>query len=329
MSTSRKYGGSGLGTTICKQLVTLMNGEIWAESPSGLSAQSNCPGTVFYFTIEVYSNTDLVKDIESSKITSFKNVNALLIIHNVTAKKRLISFLDHYSIKTTLLNYGENIISDIESKLREAEHKYQLIIIVDEIGLDGIWLAKKLADHKISQTYRMFLLSSSHKPENYIQSKLAGIDYYLVEPFDFKSFSEYLYECFPLIDKKISDGILIPKNISILVAEDNVINQKVAIAIFGNLGFEIDIAIDGAEVIQKTNAKPYDIIFMDLEMPEKDGIEATIEIRNNGFQMPIVAMTASASESTKNLSLNSGMNEYITKPVKGESVQAILEKWFA
>lgn len=327
-STSRNYGGSGLGTTICKQLVTLMNGEIWAESPSGLSGNEKYPGSSFNFTIEVFSNKELDKELDFSNIRSVEEIKALVITHDNSTKKRLFSYFNHLNIQTTIINYGENIVFDVKGKIQDKSSDYHLIVIMDDIGLDGLWLSKKLYDEGYTNKHRVFVFSSNHKAENYIQSKLCGVDYYIVQPFEQQKLNNCLNESFPALNIQKDQGIELRKNLQILVAEDNIINQKVAENIFKNIGFDIDIAADGVEVIEKVKSKAFDIIFMDLEMPEKNGIDATIEIRSLGYQMPIVAMTASASEASKINSLNAGMNEYTTKPVKLETVQAILEKWF-
>ena len=327
-STSRNYGGSGLGTTICKQLVTLMNGEIWAESPSGLSADDKHPGSTFNFTIEVFSNGELKKNIDFSSVRSLDMVNALFITSNASTKKRLLSYLNHLGVKTKILEQSENLSTYIEQLLKINKDKYQLIFILDDENNDGFAISKMLNEKDIINNYRIFLLSNNHKPDNYIKSKLSGIDYYIVQPFDQKELNEYLIECFPQANIKKSERLKLREDIQILVAEDNLINQKVAQNIFKNIGFQIDIASDGQEAVEMVKLKAYDIVFMDLEMPEKDGVEATKEIRKMGYQIPIVAMTASANESSKISCLNAGMNEYTTKPVKLETVRAILEKWF-
>ncbi len=329
-TTSRKYGGSGLGTTICKQLVTLMNGEIWIESPSGLSSNDKMPGSSFQFTIEVFSYEILSKDLDFSNVKSFDEVNALIITHNNSTKKRLYAFLKQQKIHTETLHYGENVITEIEEKIDKNESDYHLLIIVDEPGLNGIWLAQKLQEHHYTNKYRIIILSSNHKSENYIQSRLADVDYYIVQPFEHRMLKKLLKEIFTNT-KNIKDekGLELRKDIEILVAEDNIINQKVAQNIFKNLGYNITISSNGIEVLENMKKNEYDIIFMDIEMPEMDGIEASIELRSLGFQVPIVAMTASATEQSKNDSLKAGMNEYTTKPVKTETVLAILEKWFA
>ncbi len=327
-STSRNYGGSGLGTTICKQLVTLMNGEIWAESPSGISGNEKYPGSSFNFTIEVFSNKELDKELDFSSISAPEDINALIISHDNPANRRLFSYLENINIQHTILNYNENILFDVKSHIQEKNADFHLLMILDDIGLDGLWFSKKLFDDGFTNKYRVFVFSSNHKPENYIQSKVAGVDYYIVQPFEQKNLNKYLNECFPSINIQKDQGLKLRKNLKILVAEDNIINQKVAENIFKNIGFAIDIAVDGNEVIKLVKSNTYDIIFMDLEMPEKNGVEATVEIRSLGYQMPIIAMTASASEASKMNSLNAGMNEYTTKPIKLEIVQAMIEKWF-
>ena len=329
-ATSRKYGGSGLGTTICKQLVSLMNGEIWVESPANLSENKDLPGSSFNFTIEVFSNNELEKEVNHKAVKVYSDVNALIITHNKTTKKRLYAFFEQHEMNVDTLYYGEQIVKEIEEALSAKSANYHVIFIVDEPSLDGLWLAKKLQKDGYTQKHRVFMLSSNHKPENYVQTRLAEVDYYLVQPFEHKVLKTYLKDCFGFDTvEEEKEGLDIRKDLKILVAEDNIINQKVAENIFRNIGFEIQIASDGAEAVDFMKESEYDIIFMDLEMPEKDGIEATKELRSLGYQIPIVAMTASATEATKVDSLNAGMNEYTTKPVKTETVMAVLEKWFA
>jgi CheY-like chemotaxis protein len=307
-----------------------MNGEIWVESPSRLTKSDQNPGSRFNFTIEAFSNVEMDKDLDFSDIAKYDEIRALIITHNKTTKKRLYGFLEQHNINADTLHFGEHIVIEIKEKLGKKGINYHTIIIVDEPGLDGLWLAKKLQDEGLTNNYRLIMLSSNHKPENYIRSRLSGVDYYIVQPFEHKILKSYFLECFPNIpDTEEHKGLAINPNLKILVAEDNLINQKVAENIFRNLGFSIEIANDGVEVLEIMKVTEFDIIFMDLEMPDKDGIEATIELRSLGYQIPIVAMTASASEATKKDSLNAGMNEYTTKPVKTETVMAILEKWFA
>jgi CheY-like chemotaxis protein len=158
---------------------------------------------------------------------------------------------------------------------------------------------------------------------------MSKVDYYITEPFEQDILKKYLHRCFPAIDEKQKPTIMpLQEDLNILVAEDNIINQKVAESIFRSLNYKIDIALDGKEVVDMIKKKNYDIVFMDLQMPVKDGVDATVEIRGLGFQMPIIAMTATASKIAKDNALTSGMNDYITKPIKVDSIRSVLEKWF-
>ena len=329
-STSRKYGGSGLGTTIAKQLVTLMNGEIWVESPSSISTNPRFPGAKFNFTIEVFSNEKLNKKIDLSGITDFHKVNMLIISKNGENKKRLLKILDLYKINHNVYKYQDDKKDNLIDLLKHNYQEYHILLILDEANFNGLSIARKLMENKIIDKYLVFMISSNHKTDNFIQSKRAGIDYYLTQPFEQDEFIENLKDNLPNVTKIVDvEQKYVKSDLSILVAEDNIINQKVAETIFSKLGFKIDIAPDGKDTVEKVRQKNYDIIFMDLLMPEKDGIQATVDIRGMGYQMPIVAMTATASKKGRHRAIASGMNDFIVKPVKIETINRILIKWFA
>jgi two-component system sensor histidine kinase/response regulator len=310
--------------------VNLMHGEIWVESPSGISRNKKYPGSKFSFTIEVFSNEEIDKELDLTDYTSFDQINTFIISQNVAVRKRISGFLEHLGMHVTFATISEEsgIVENIKRQLNEKD--YQLLFILDEPNFDGLWLARQLNHIGLNDHYRMIMISSKHQQENYIQTKVAKVDYYLVQPFDQNILKDYLFRWFPGIrEKEQTSMATLPKGLNILVAEDNIINQKVAESIFTNLGYHIDIAIDGKEVVDMVKKKNYDIIFMDLQMPEKDGVDATVEIRGLGFQMPIVAMTATASKIGKDNAFTSGMNDYITKPVKVEAVRNVLQKWFS
>jgi CheY-like chemotaxis protein len=163
-----------------------------------------------------------------------------------------------------------------------------------------------------------------------MQSKRFGIDYYLVEPFERPDLINHFYESFPNVERIRGEIVRkIRPDLSILVVDDNEINIRVAQTIFSNLGYKIDVAGNGNEAVEKVKDHVYDIVFMDLVMPDRDGIQATVEIRGLGYQMPIVAMTATAHIKSKTKAISSGMNDYMVKPVKTDSIRGILIKWFA
>jgi signal transduction histidine kinase/CheY-like chemotaxis protein len=329
-STSRKYGGSGLGTTISKQLVNLMHGEISVESPSAISTNPAYPGSKFSFTIEVYSNEKLSKNYDTGKIQRMDQLNVLVIASGSQSRQRLCRLFENEKVNFEAFDYTEKRWAELRNELEDNAARHQILFILDEPGMNGLQLSGKLKEEKLTDSHLIFLLSSNHKVENYLQSKRNGTDFYIVEPFEQNDVLAYLYDSFPKLQKPSGEVVRkIRTNLSVLVAEDNEINIRVAQTIFSSLGYKIDIAHNGNEAVEKVKARSYDIIFMDLVMPERDGIQATVEIRGQGFQMPIIAMTATASNKSKLKAISSGMNDYIVKPVKIDSIRNILLKWFA
>ena len=159
-----------------------------------------------------------------------------------------------------------------------------------------------------------------------------GIDYYLIDPFETKEVIDILFENFPTIeDRKSLEPMInaLPSELSILIAEDNLINQKVAQSIFKNIGYEIDIAKNGKEAVEMVEQGNYDVVFMDLLMPETDGYQAAEQIRSAGHTLPIIAMSADEEEKTKKAAIASGMNEFLAKPARVESVKQLLIKFFS
>ncbi|HAN18334.1 MAG: hypothetical protein A2X13_04455 [Bacteroidetes bacterium GWC2_33_15] len=330
-STTRKFGGTGLGTTIAKQLVELMGGEIWVESPSSISFDPQYTGSKFSFTIQVFSNEKLKKETDFSKITDYNQINVLIINKNPKNDKIILHTFNSFETNNKEIIPGEDTIALLEKNSSGAENKYHLLIINDCAEFDGIGLARKIHENGLSSKYLIAIISSNDQPGNYIKCKINGVDYYLIKPYEASEIYEILIENFTSLrvtDKELPELNKLKKNIKILVAEDNIINQKVAQTIFKNLGYEIILAQNGKDCVKKIKENKFDIVFMDIMMPEQDGLEATAEIRSMGYSLPIVAMTANAREEDKTQAFDSGMNYYLAKPVRIEEVKEVLIKWF-
>jgi signal transduction histidine kinase/CheY-like chemotaxis protein len=329
-SVSRKYGGTGLGTTICKQLVELMSGEIWVESPSSIATNPAYPGSKFCFTIEAFSNEKIKKSYDFSKIENYNQINALVVTNLDNPSESMFNYFDNFGISYE--KYKVQTTDMLINKLLIEYEKFHIVVLVDSIEYDGFRLAKVLHDKGITYKHLFLLISSNDVNGNFVRSKRLGMDYYLVKPYESSEIFDIIQDNFHAIkpDAKIASKInKIRKDISILVAEDNMINQKVARTIFKNLGYEIEIAANGVEAVEMTLNRNYDIIFMDMMMPEKDGVQATKDLRKAGFRLPIIAMTANASKEGKNKAISFGMDGYITKPTKMEAVKKILIKYFS
>jgi signal transduction histidine kinase/CheY-like chemotaxis protein len=330
-STTRKYGGSGLGTTISKQLVELMNGEISVASPSGISTDPKYPGTRFTFTVEAFSNQRLQKHYDFNGIGTYSRIRALLINDRNETDTALLEMLTNLGIKVSSKPYSRNMVVDIND-LQDTKQDYHIIMISDNPYFDGFKIAAKIQEAGLSDRYLMVIVSSNNIAGNYVRCRKLGVDYYVIQPHDSSEIFDIIQDNFPFIRRETetpSAIIQIRRNISILLAEDNLINQKVAQTIFKNLGFEISIAKNGVEVLKMVAEKDYDIIFMDLMMPEMDGLQATIELRARGYKVPIIAMTAGALKESKEKALAIGMNDYVVKPVVVNLIKSILMRYFS
>ncbi len=334
-STTRRYGGTGLGTAIAKQLVELMNGEISVESPSEISTDPQNPGSCFTFTIEIFSNERMAKSVNNDKILHFSEINALIIGENKPEEKFIAETLQHSSIKTNLHTFNKSTFDILRrNALNEnISDPIHLLVVRDSITFDSFKFMSRMNELKLVDKYNILIISSNDKQGNYLRARKLGADHYMSMPFETSELFNFICETFPSIkvDEQIDmiKVIDLKPDLKILVAEDNPINQKVAKTLFKNLGYEVDFANNGLEVLQLVEQQKYDIIFMDIMMPEMDGLEATQALRKRGIQIPIIAMTANISKDEKQEALATGMNDYVTKPVKIDTVKKILLKLFS
>ncbi|MDC0584484.1 ATP-binding protein [Bacteroidales bacterium] len=321
-SVTRKYGGTGLGTSICKQLVTLMNGEIWVGSPGGISKNPKYPGSIFSFTIEAYADEQLNKKINTERVMVPGDLNMYVVLPDESLKE----FFNVFEKKGYKINYGqpdENLIDT----LIDAEDDFELLVLFDTPDYDGFELAQSLHKANVTSNCRVLMLGKNDRHGNYIQSKRLGIDKYMIEPYEHNDIERLISKHFTNIEFCTDESDYLNMNLKILIAEDNIFNQKVAQTIFRNIGFEIDIANDGEEALGMINVKDYDLFFTDLQMPKKDGWEVTRDLRETGFKKPIIAMTAEVNDTIKKDVIKSGMDDYITKPFEVKTMKNMLIKF--
>lgn len=331
-STTRKYGGTGLGTTISKQLVELMGGEIWVESPSGISDDPETPGTRFSFTIKVFSNEKIKKIIQDEKITKYHQIKTLIINEKTGKDDHLLEILQDFGISSYVTNFQEKTIDLIKSNITNRTESYNVIIISDTPSFNGFEVARQLHQHKLSDKFLIIIVSSNNQKGNFAKCKKLGVDYYLIQPYQSSEIFDIFQTNFPNIkldEDKTPEVDIIKKDLKILVAEDNLINQQVAKAIFKNLGFEIDMAKNGNDVIAKISDNNYDVIFMDIMMPELDGMETTKKLRKQNHNLPIIALTADINKEVQDKMKEVGMNDFIAKPIRVDEIKRVLIKWFS
>jgi CheY-like chemotaxis protein len=299
-----------------------------------ISKNPKYPGTKFVFTIEVYSNEKLQKDLNISSICSFNQINTLIIGENKSEEKTIEESLAFFNVPVEQQLYNKNTIDFLKNNLTKSDsERFKLLIIKDSSTFDGFKLIARMNDAKIVNYFIIVLISTNDKQGNYVKGKRNGIDYYMIFPYEISEIYNFLCENFTSLkleeEKSKFKVHKIKSDLKILVAEDNFINQKVAKTLFKNIGYEVDFAKNGLEVLDKMKLSQYDIIFMDIMMPEMDGIQATMELRQKNIEVPIIAMTANIAKDEKTSAIASGMNDYITKPVKIDVIKKILIKLFS
>lgn len=331
-ATSRKFGGTGLGMAISKQLVELMNGEIWVESPVSDEKKRNSPGTKVSFTAELFSDEKLNKNYDFSSIRKFNQVTALILSKKKDESDQIHKILDSFGVNYKYRLYDDNTIDSVIYHIEQKADLYQMIIIKDKPGHEGFGMALQLKENNISSRFLIIMSSNNEKPGNYLKCRNLNVDYYLIQPYESHEIFDIFQQSFPNIED--AGGILdqinkIRSNLKILIAEDNIINQRVVQSLFKHLGHEVEIASNGDEAVQMVSENYFDVVFMDLIMPVMDGLTATKMIRESGNDITVIAMTGSEESEKRDEAFSAGMNDYLTKPVKVKDIKHLLIKWFS
>ena len=335
-STTRKYGGTGLGLTISSRLVAMMGGKIWVESEVG-------QGSRFHFTVKLESSETKVEVGTPAPASLFRGVKALVVDDNRTNQRILHGMLTRWEMRPTLAGSGEEALSNL-STAHEMGHPYGLIVTDMHMPhMDGFALVERIRDRpELSAATIMMLTSAGHRGDAE-RCKQLGISAYLLKPIRQTELRQAIarvlgaheqHGAIPLITRfSLHDARDSSEILRILVAEDNPVNQRLITRLLEKRGHRVVIAPNGQHAVQALEKEPFDLVFMDVQMPEMDGVEATGMIRQKetatGEHLPIIALTAHAMKGDEEKCLAAGMDGYLSKPIRPQELDKVLDRYIA
>ncbi|MGI9204621.1 MAG: two-component regulator propeller domain-containing protein [Woeseiaceae bacterium] len=327
-STSRRFGGTGLGLAICRQIIEMMGGKIGVESVPG-------QGSCFWFNVTLQKAT---RAWFSRNVSNrLANLNVLLIDDNVANAEIVMSYLSALGVQATHQQSGYDGLKRLNMSAESSP--FDVVLVDTRAGeMTGLEVAEAITDNPAVQGVKILMMSSAAADLDEAQWRDAGIDDCLPKPVR----QSALYESLIMLTKsaavqsrttKLQDKQ--PNKIesltgSVLLVEDNPVNQAVALGMLEELGCDTVVAINGLEAIDHASKREFDVVLMDCEMPVMDGFTATAAIRDRATvagNVPIIALTANAVDGDRERCIAAGMQDYLSKPVTVEKLHGTLSKW--
>jgi two-component system sensor histidine kinase/response regulator len=336
-STTRRFGGTGLGLTISRRIVEMMAGRIWVESKIG-------QGSVFHFTATFRHSKTLALSSERPERLGLEGQSVLVVDDNDTNCKILAEMLTNWRMNPVLAESGANALSSMEAA-RRAGHPFSIVLLDAQMpGMDGFSLAEKVHGKPGLAGPIVLMLSADRLQADTARCLDVGVNAFLSKPIGQSELLDAILLALGM--RAVQNQSIQPsppikeppkgRGLNILLAEDNFVNQKLAIRMLEKAGYNVTLAANGREVLkalEQAHPPGFDVVLMDIQMPELDGLEATAAIRDreksSREHLPIIAMTANAMRGDRERYLDGGMDGYISKPINSLGLFAEIERCLA
>ncbi len=328
-STTRKYGGTGLGLAISTKLVQMMHGRIWVESDLGR-------GSTFRFTGRFGRSITPPRRKLPVLRSELRGVHTLVVDDNDTNRRVLTELLAHWGMTATAVGSGREAMEELQQALHRGE-PFTLVLLDNMMPeMDGFELAEHIRHHPELVEATLMMISSAARREDAQRCREAGVSYYLSKPIRRAELLETIVHALSPDEPEQKPAGLRPKfegcesPLRLLLAEDNLVNQKLAIRLLEKRGHSVMVAGNGNEALAMVAQEPFDAVLMDVQMPEMDGFEATAALRRGehetGDHLPVIAMTAHAMKGDRQRCLEAGMDDYISKPLQPSELFETVER---
>jgi signal transduction histidine kinase/DNA-binding response OmpR family regulator len=333
-STTRKYGGTGLGLSISARLVEMMGGKMWVESELGR-------GSEFHFTARLGTSEKAIEVGAISPPEILRGVRVLVADDNRTNRRILEGMLKRWEMNSTSVAAGEDALTTLSLAL-EAGEPYRLVLTDMHMPkMDGFGLIERIRQNpKLSTAIIMMLTSAGHRGDA-VRCQELGVAAYLLKPIRQSELREAIARVLgaseqkgviPLITRySLGDAVEPTAVLRVLIAEDNAVNQRLASRMLEKRGHRVTVTGNGLEAVEALANRNFDLVLMDIQMPEMDGYEATAEIRRreerDGTHLPIIALTANAMKGDRERCLAAGMDGYLSKPITPQELDELLETY--